>query len=173
MLNAKAKRDLFSKIFTEYYPMVFNAIYPKVGSTDDTEDLCQEVFIAFYNNIDDINNTRAWLYGTLRNIVFQYYRKKNPESVNIEEVFEDVTLSFVNGFRDTRIIISQTLDEVDISEEERNILELVAYQRYSYSETAELMGLTKRKVEYKYTQLAKKILSILNERGIKQIEELL
>ena len=172
-MTSSAKRDSFSRLFTEYYPMVFNAIYPKVGSTDDAEDLCQEVFIAFYNNIDDIRNIRAWLYGTLRNIVLQYYRKKSPDNINIEDVFEDVALSFVNGFRDTRIIINQVMEEIDISDEERNILDLVAYKRYSYSETADLTGLTKRKVEYKYTQLAKKILSILNDRGIRQIEELL
>lgn len=172
-LSRSEKRDKYSEIFTDYYQIVYNAVYPKVNSVDDTEDICQEVFIALYNHLEEINNVRAWLYGTLRNMVLQYYRKKYPMNENIDNMMDDISLSFVNGFRDTRIIISSSLDEVISGEEERNIVELVAFHNYSYSETAEIMGLTKRQVEYKYTQLARKLEAQLKEKGISSIEDLL
>lgn len=173
MIARSQKRSLFSDIFTEYYPMVFNSIYLKTGSSHDTEDLCQEVFIALYNNLDEVKNIRAWLYGTLRNMVMQYYRKKNPGQANIDDIFDDIALRYVNGFRDTRIIISQIMTETAADDTIVSIMELVAYHKYSYRETAEILGITKRQVEYKYNQMASLILSKLRERGVKHIEDLL
>jgi RNA polymerase sigma-70 factor, ECF subfamily len=167
------KRDRFSELFVDYYPMVFNAVCTKVNSLDDAEDICQEVFIALFNHLDEIQNIRAWLYGTLKNFVLKYYKQKYSGDEDIENFMEDAALTFVNGFRDTRIVISQTLDEVLTDEQEKKLFELVAIHKYSYSETAELMGITKRKVDYNYNRIADKITSALKEKGISRIEDLL
>jgi RNA polymerase sigma factor (sigma-70 family) len=172
MLELK-KRDLFSKYFVDYFPMVYNAVVIKVASQPDAEDICQEVFIALYNHFDEIQNVRAWLYGTLKNLVLKYYKEKYAANENIDNFMEDAALSFVNGFRDTRIIINEVLDKALSEEEERNMFELIAFHKYSYSETAAIMGLTKRKVEYKYNKIAARITLLLKERGISQIEDLL
>ncbi len=167
------KGDLFSKLFLDYYPMVYNAVVTKVSSQHDAEDICQEVFIALYNHLDEIQNIRAWLYGTLKNFVLKYYKEKYSGNENLENFMEDAALSFVNGFRDARIIISEVLDKALSDDGDRNMFELIAYHKYSYSETASIMGLTKRKVEYKYNKIAVKITSLLKEKGISQIEDLL
>jgi RNA polymerase sigma factor (sigma-70 family) len=167
------KRDLFTEFFVDYYPMVYNAVVTKVTSLPDAEDICQEVFIALYNHLDDVLNIRAWLYGTLKNFVLKYYKEKYAGNENLENFMEDAALSFVNGFRDTRIVISEVLDKALSDDEERSMFELVAFHKYSYSETAAIMGLTKRKVEYKYNKIAAKITMLLKERGISQIEDLL
>jgi RNA polymerase sigma factor (sigma-70 family) len=153
--------------------MVFNAICTKVNSLDDAEDICQEVFIALFNHLDEIQNVRAWLYGTLKNMVLKYYKQKYSGDEDIENFMEDAALTFVNGFRDTRIVISETLNEVLSDDDERNLFELVALHRYSYSETAALMGITKRKVDYKYNKIAAEITTALKAKGISQIEDLL
>ncbi|MBN2401076.1 MAG: sigma-70 family RNA polymerase sigma factor [Spirochaetes bacterium] len=167
------KRDIFSGYFVDYYPMVFNAVVTKVSSQDDAEDICQEVFIALYNHLDGIQNVRAWLYGTLKNMVLKYYKEKYTGHENIENFMEDAALSFVNGFRDTRIVINGVLKDALSDEEERNLFELIALHKYSYSETARVLGLTKRKVEYSYKKIAAKITQLLRERGISNIEDLL
>ncbi len=167
------KRDLFSELFVDYYPMVFNAVCTKVSSLNDAEDICQEVFIALFNHLDEIRNIRAWLYGALKNMVLKYYKEKYSGEENIDNFMEDAALTFVNGFRDTRIIISETLEEVLSDDGERNLFELVAFHKYSYSEAAGLMGITKRKVDYKYNKIAAKITTALKAKGISQIEDLL
>jgi RNA polymerase sigma factor (sigma-70 family) len=169
----KKKRDRYSELFAAYYQMVFNAVFPKVSSVEDTEDICQDVFIALYNNLEEIENVRAWLYGTLKNMVLKYYRSKHPAHDDIDTIMNDVSLSFVNGFRDARIIISEVIEDMTPNEEERQIIELVAFHNYSYSETGNLLGLTKRKVDYKYNKIASTIISKLRERGVAHIEDLL
>jgi RNA polymerase sigma-70 factor, ECF subfamily len=169
----KTKKDNFTEIFDQYYQTVFNVVYPKVGNVNDTEDICQEVFIALYRNLDEIQYIKKWIFGTLRNIVYNYYRDKKPDKIDIEDVFQDISLTFVNGFRDARIVISAAIDEEIKNEEERQIIDLIAFNNYSYAHVAKLMGQTKRMIQYRYTQLVKRILGNLKNRGIKNIEDLL
>jgi RNA polymerase sigma factor (sigma-70 family) len=167
------KRDRFTELFTDHYPAVFNTVVLKVGSPADAEDICQEVFLALHYQLDEVQNVRAWLYGTLKNKVLQYYRKKYRSNEEIDALMNDAALAFVNGFRDTRIIIGEVIDEVAADADDRNIFDLVALHGYSYGETARLMGITKRKVDYKFNMIARKIISRLKEKGIEKIEDLL
>ncbi len=166
------KRRNFTELFDQYYHTVFNAVYPKVGNESDAQDICQEVFIALYQNLEKIESVKKWLFGTLRFTVYKYYKNKN-DNVNIDDVFQDVSLTFVNGFRDARIIINSAIEEEIRNEEDRQIVDLIAFSNYTYENAAKMMGMTKRMVYYKYSQIVKRILKNLENRGIKNIEELL
>ncbi|MDY6934665.1 MAG: sigma-70 family RNA polymerase sigma factor [Spirochaetota bacterium] len=158
MRKKSSKRENFSRIYIEYYPLVFNAVYTKVGNRDDTSDICQDVFLIFYDKFEEIDNARKWLLGTMRNVIYRFYEKKAHSDIdidNIDKMFADVNHTFTNGFRDTRIIINDAIENIDISEEERIILEYIAFYNYSYSTTGRIMGLSKRQVGYKQGFLKK------------------
>lgn len=169
------KRDLFTEAYYQYYTVVFNAIYVKVNSVDDAEDICQEVFVRFYNKIDEIQNIKQWLYGTLKLVVLEYYRKRTTDQVNIDDVFNDVALTFVNGMRESRIIISEAINSIDsqLDDEERTVFELIAFYNYTYKETAKHLGMTLRMVEYRYCRIVDRIMDYLRKKGIKEMDELL
>jgi RNA polymerase sigma factor (sigma-70 family) len=169
-----SKRELnrFTEAYMLYYPQILSSILLKVGSVEDARDICQEVFIILYEKFDTVNNVRAWLYGTLKNVVYKYYSSKKQD-VDIDKLFDSIKLSYSNGFRDARIIINQVMDEVQCSQAERIILDLIAVHNFSYVNVATILGLTKRQVEYKYGQLVKCITDNLKKKGIKDIEELL
>ena len=168
------KKDRFTELHDRYYPLVFSTVKTKVESLDDVLDICQEVFIVFFEKLEEVENPRKWLYGALRLSVFEYYRKKNSEA-NIDEVFEDVSITFVNGFRDARIIIAEALEhEKNFSgDDDRILFDLIAVYNFSYSEAARELGLTKRIVEYRYGRIVERILDSLKRKGIKNLEELL
>jgi RNA polymerase sigma-70 factor, ECF subfamily len=172
LIMSNNKKDKFTELFDEYYHMVFNAVYPKIGNTHDTEDICQEVFIALFNNLDNIDSVKKWLFGTLRNVVYKFYRNRK-QVINIDDIFQDISLTFVNGFRDARLLITAAIEDEINNVEDRQIIEMIAYHNYSYSHVAKLTGHTKRIIQYRYTQLVKRILENLNKRGIKNIEDLL
>ncbi len=102
-----------------------------------------------------------------------YYRSKKDPEADIDSIFTDISLTFVNGFREARLIIEDTLNTILSKEDDRNFFDLIAVSNFSYSETAKLLGLTKRKVEYRYRQLVKEIITELKKRGIKELEDLL
>jgi RNA polymerase sigma factor (sigma-70 family) len=169
------KRDLYSQQHSDYYPVVFSTVYSKVGNREDAKDLCQEIFLKFYQKFDDIENGRKWLFGAIRLELLVYYRKKNPDIVNLDEVIQDAGMTFVNGFRDARIIIAEAIENADLFENdlEQALFDLVAIYNYSYSEAGAELGLTKRQVMYRYHGIVEKITAELEKKGIKNIEDLL
>ena len=170
-----AKRDIFIETHTLHYSLVYGSIYSKVGDPDIAEDLCQEVFLAFWENLESIREHRPWLLGTMRNVVLNHYKRKHSKDLDIADLFDDMALTFVNGMRDARIIIGEIIDHGNVfgDELDRAIFEMVAINLYSYAETAKDLGTTKRTVEYRYRKIADTIVSRLRDRGIKHLEDIL
>ncbi|HQL81206.1 MAG TPA: SANT/Myb-like DNA-binding domain-containing protein, partial [Spirochaetota bacterium] len=62
---------------------------------------------------------------------------------------------------------------IECSEEDRILLDMVATYNFTYSHVAEVLGRTRRQVEYRYGTLVKRIQDYLEHKGIKDIAELL
>ncbi|MGC4100179.1 RNA polymerase sigma factor [Ferruginibacter sp.] len=55
---------------------LFGFIKQRVASTEDAEDILQDVFYQFAGNPEPIEQTTAWLYRVARNKITDNYRKK-------------------------------------------------------------------------------------------------
>lgn len=167
--------DRFVDSYDSYYSVVFNSIYSKVSNYHDAEDICQEVFIRFYDNIAVVENPRKWLFGCLRLVVFDYYRMKQKKDIDVDELFEDIGMGYVNGFRDTRMMIKEVIDELCAQEGDRDasLFELVAVYNYSFVQASRQLNLNYKQARYRYSRFSGKVLAKLNERGINNIEDLL
>lgn len=110
----------------------------------------------------------------MRLSVFEFYRKKRGD-MDIDEVFNDVSLTFMNGFRDARIVISEAIENMKLfdGEDDKVLFDLIAVHNYSYNETAKELHLTKRMVEYRYRRIVDSILDYLKKKGLTNIEDLL
>lgn len=168
------KKNIFTDAVNNYYPLVFSTVYTKINNADDAYDICQEVFIKFFEKFDTIENHRKWLYGALRLALFDHYRAKDKSAV-MDDIFKDVGLTFVNGFRDARIIINEVIEsgETFDTEEDKILFDLIAINNFSYSQAGSQLGFTKRQVQYRYGVIVQKILDQFSRRGIKHIEDLL
>lgn len=169
---AVKKAEQFSSAYMELYPLIFSSVLARIGNRDDADDICQEIFMIFYDKFETIENNRTWLYGTMKNVLLNYYRKKS-KTVNIDDDFDGIGHVFTNGTRDTRILLSQAMEGIECSEEDRILLDMVATYNFTYSHVAEVLGRTRRQVEYRYGTLVKRIQDYLEHKGIKDIAELL
>jgi len=168
--------DDFSKKYNDYYSLVFSVVYTKINNYHDAEDICQEVFIRYYNKIDEINDPRKWIYGTLRNVILEYYTKqKKRDDINVDSILDDIGLGFVNGFEDTRLIIKDALEKLytNQNEHERIIFELVAMHNFSYTQVCKHLQFSYKKVRYNYERAVQRFINHLQDRGIKNLEDLL
>ena len=177
MLLSKKERE-FRKSYSDYYPMILNALYARVGNREDAEDICHEIFVSFYRKFDEVRDPRSWLFGAMKFCISNYYRKgegSDTGSIDIDNIEDDVHLAFENGFRDIRIIIHDAIEDRGNyrDEKERILFDLVAINNYSYDQAAKHLGLTKRQAHYKYQQVSRRILERLKDRGITRIEDLL
>ncbi len=72
-------RKLFSKIYDEHIDKIYRFVYLKVNSREIAEDLTSEAFSktwAVFRTKKEIENIKAFLYKTARNLVTDYYRQK-------------------------------------------------------------------------------------------------
>lgn len=169
------KNKKFSEVYSNYYPLVFSAVYSRISNRTDAEDITQEIFITLYNKLDEVHSNRKWLFGALRFEVISYFKKKKDQEIDIDEVFQDVSLTFVNGFRDIRIILKEAVGKIDNFDDDldRLIFDLIAVYRFSYKKSAKQLGLSVGKLRYRYFRVMDRILNHLQKQGINSLEDLL
>lgn len=167
--------NAYTQAYSDYFPIAYAVIYGKVRDADTANDLCQELFTRFYEKFDTIDNHRRWIYSAIRFILLEHYRSKNADSIEIESLVSDVRMSFVNGFRDSRIMIEEALDSLENFGEERNrtIFDLIALYNYTYEETADHLGISKRQVRYQYGLVVNRLMDYFRKAGIHGLEDLL
>lgn len=175
MFGLTRRNSRFIEAYNDYYSMIFGAVCIRINSIDDAEDITQEIFTRFFNKMDEVENPRKWLLGTMRLVLFEFYKKKRDDHVDIEEVLSDVSLTFINGMRDQRLIINEVLEDDATygSGQNRVIFDLIAIQRYTMEEAAKELGLSRDQIKYRYSIVNKNILISLKKKGITNLEELL
>lgn len=165
----------FTAVYSDYYALVYSVIFSKLNNADEAEDICQEVFMRLYERFAEVREPRKWLYGAMRLVMLEHFRKKRGADVNIDDLLDDVSMGYVNGFREARIIIRQALNDMNNYEnaEDRIAFELIAVHNFTYREAAEQMGITEHKIRYKYNRVSERLLAYLRARGVKGLEDLL
>ncbi len=69
----------FSELYDRHSVNVRNFIYYMIQNSEQSEDIFQETFITFFNNIvagKEIQNTKPYLLSIARNLCLKYYRDK-------------------------------------------------------------------------------------------------
>ena len=170
----------FNEVYNNYYSVIFSSIFSKINDFHEAEDICQEIFLRFYDKFETIESPRKWLFGAMRIVMLDYYKakkKKNSREVleEIETLFEDVSMSYVNGFRDTRLIIEEALNDNSIydNEKERLIFEIIAFHNFTFAQASRHFNMHYWQVKYAYEKVVKAIMTFLNSKGIKSLEDLL
>lgn len=172
------KESEFRKCYSEHYPVILGFLITKVGSIDDAEDICQEVFIRLYDNFEKVREKRAWLFTAARFEITNYLNKKataRSDAEDIEDLRDDPRLATRDPLAENRIIIREVIeDESNFSDEKEKILfDLVSIYQLSYKEAGRYLDMTRWQAEYKYRQIEKRIIAGLNEKGIKELGDLI
>ncbi len=165
----------FSNAYNKYYSLIFSAIYSKIYNYDEAQDICQEVFMRFFQKYDGNSDEKKWLMWTMRYVMFEFYRKRGKLDEDIENFYNDMELSYVNGFKEVRVVIQETLDKIDVDSTDKStiIFKLFCIHNYTFREIAKEFKIPYSQVKYKYNTLKSKVIDELKKRGIKKIEDLL
>ena len=89
-MSEREKENIINETVKNYGSRLMSYIRPKVGNTEDAEDILQEVWFQFSNisNIGEIVNIGGWLYRVTANKITDSYRKKKMRSLE-DFVYED------------------------------------------------------------------------------------
>jgi RNA polymerase sigma factor (sigma-70 family) len=86
MPMAAERNNNITQTIKEAGRRLFGFIRKRVGSTEDAEDILQEVFYQLAGNNEPIEQTTAWLYRVARNKITDSYRKHKLPLV--DDVFD-------------------------------------------------------------------------------------
>lgn len=136
----------FTLLYNLYKRPLYNYVRKMLGDKSVTEDIVQNVFLKFYENLAVIKQSGkplAWLFTTARNEVYGYLRKKKIRSENlIDDEFDYASNESTNEELEETEIKDLIEKEIgSMNEDTKEIFVLRHYSELSYKEIANVLGL--------------------------------
>ncbi len=166
------KQDLVN-IYEEYSPRLFAYAFRLLGDSQLAEDCVSETFSRFLKIIErgvpPFDNLKAYLYRISHNWIMDYYRKRTPESEQLDvEKME-------SGASNPERKLSQKLEQetvrealLNLTEDQRQVIMFRFYEDWSHSETAAALGKSEqatRALQYRALEALKQALIPDQGRG--------
>ena len=159
----KAHSELaFKELYNRHYGYVYAYCYRLVGSREVAEDIFQETFIRFYQNVksDDNANIKSYLLTIARNLCFNENKAKKA-TVSIDEYTFDLPdkESDKNEQKELQELISNAIDL--LSDEYKEVFVLRQYSMLSYKEIGEITETSEMSSKVRYFRAKKQLQNIL------------
>lgn len=179
MLTENNDMELSKVLWEEYEPNLRGICdYKLSGYPDEVDDVIGETYLALCNAIDkglEIQNPKAWLYGTLNNqIKLKYSEIARKKKIYIR--FENVEHKlFYNVDFEKDELSEETIEMLkdDVFDElidaERILLFLIYEKKIKLKEVAKILNTTEAAVKQKHYRLKRKIKKLAKEK-IKKYE---
>lgn len=168
----------FDTILAKHQNTIYSYLLKMCLSREDAEDMTQEVFIKFYNNLykfDKRCKVLTWLFRIAINTFRTEYRKKKHrpfhESDDIlvylacdASEFPELIYEKKESFRE----IQELINSLDF--EQKNALLLKYIHDFSYKEVGQILGISeaaaKMKAQRAKKNICKRKSQILDKRGV-------
>lgn len=142
------KNKEFEEYFLKYKNLVMRIVMDRTGDYQTAQEICQQVFLSFYRNMDHIPSdlVKAWLMRCTQNAVVDYLRK---EAVRKEICLETVMAENGNALaeesleayeknRSNRELVGRILREVRaVNKQWFEVLVMSCIEGRSYKEMSE------------------------------------
>jgi len=139
-----------------------------VGRRAVAEELVQETFVRLHQVWDQVENPRAWLYRSLRNLAANHLRDRREETEIDEErdsnpgddILPDEVLERMEAVGTMRLLVAE------MSREDRNLIRLKYEEGLKYREISERTGISIGNVGFRLHHLLKSLAVGLRQAGI-------
>ncbi|MCB1510015.1 MAG: sigma-70 family RNA polymerase sigma factor [Hyphomicrobiaceae bacterium] len=168
---ARQDQRAIEALFARYQVRVFRFILRRVRSEAVAEELTNEVFLEVWRNaarFEGRSSLSSWMLGIAHNKAISSLRKRTED-----ELDEDAVGAIADD-ADTPDVVTQKLDKGQLiricmerlSDDHREVLDLVYYQELSISEIAEAIGVPENTVKTRVFYARKKLSEFLKEAGV-------
>ncbi len=135
------------------------------------EDIVQNVFLKFYENLNKIENKNSyefWLFKTARNEVYYFFRKKKVkvdqffvEDTDELEIESNQNLNEEIELKEVKDILKTKLDELPFDQKE--IFVLKEYGKLSYKEISRIMEIDEELVKSRLYKTRQKLIKTMSK----------
>ena len=138
------KNKEFKTIYNNYGEMLYRIAYVYLANPDDAEDVLQDVFISFLENLKKFKSDehkKAWLIRATQNKCINLLKASSRKQINIE----DIQLQSFESNDELHIDILKQIIALD--EKYKTVVILYYYNDYSVSEIAQILKISKSAVK--------------------------
>ncbi len=95
-------KEEFVKIYYQEIDKIFRFFFLRVDKEEEAQDLTSILFLKFYEfflnnslkNKEEIQDKKAFLYKMARNLLIDFYRKKDKKPISLNQLFEEKGIDF-------------------------------------------------------------------------------
>lgn len=159
-------RTLFD---TEESPLLRYA-FSLIGRREVAEEVVQEVFLQLHIHWDNVESPREWLFRSVRNRAYNYFRDNQRAVLNIDDhktqsaKAEDETPEAMLHRMETIGAVRQIVEELD--EGDRQLVKLKYFEGLKYRDISDRTGLSIGNVGYRLHHILKGLVGKLRPLGI-------
>ena len=164
---AIADINQFSKLYDNYYVLVFRFIYKRNGDKDQSADITSTVFLKAMEHLKSYQFRgipfEAWLLRIASNEIANYYREKkiqlvyNLDSKEIKNMSDDIEDSDLE--ENWQKLVNAMLK---LREEEMELLHLRYFDGFSFFQIGELLNITENNAKVKMHRILQTLKNKLN-----------
>ena len=162
----------FGRLYDMYVERVYRHIYYRVGNTEDTEDLTQQVFLRAWQAIGRYKKTSspfiAWLITISHNLVIDFYRSKKDKVYLDREVVDNDSDSSPEQAAEINFQQQRLRRAIlQLPGEQQQVILMSFIEGFPYAEIAASLGKSEGAIRVILHRALKKMRHILEEdKGI-------
>jgi RNA polymerase sigma-70 factor (ECF subfamily) len=167
--SEQAHPPSFDEVYESLFPTVYGVSLRITGDKEVAEDLCQEAFIKLMertNAIPDLDQSKFWLIRVVKNLSFNYEKKKGREKAAFKKLTQLSTGVSDSGEKqvieeEVRTDVQRALDALPYNF--RVPLVFREYADLSYKEIAAILGISESNVKVRIFRARERLEKVLNE----------
>jgi len=164
------KPESFESFLTDNEKRIYNYLLRFVKIDDDAQDLTQNVFIAFYDKIHDIEDKTAvaYLYRMAHNMALNWVKHQKRIVLRPPNDFQNLRDKPYTESEIDYTILNQALQELPVRLS--TVIHLQYYDKLSYKDISTKLGISVKAVESLLVRAKKQLRKkIMKENGGKNV----
>ncbi len=152
-----SNREVFEKLFREYYPLLCNYARRYIYDKSTAEDVVQEFFCKLWDKRQDIRVATSltnYLYKSVTNLCYNHFRDTEAERKIIDYHGDDIHEMAAGSRYQPDNELNEHLGRalLELPEKRREIFELSRFEGLKYQEIADKLNLSTKTVETQMTR---------------------
>ena len=147
MVDSQFNRERFEKIYTENYLRLYYYALHIVNDEEVAKDILNDVFTAFWNNIDKVmgENQNAYLMTSVRNRAVDHLRHTLLENQYSDAYLHEAELYYEDYSDEKEQLVEKMIGQ--LSPPTDKILRMCYLKRMKYAEVAEALDISPNTVK--------------------------
>ncbi len=171
------RRERFRILYNDLYDDLWRYIQRRSINTEEARDTLSEVFLVAWRRLEDIpagKEARLWLFGVARNLVKTSWRKRKRGGDLVVRIGSEMS---TRGTTDEELDNSGVLKIVKalqfLSENDQEILRLLAWENLSHKEISVVLGCSENAVAIRIRRARVRLMKVLqSEKSFSEINNL-